>query len=117
MKILFLDVADSGIVIRYGDRKKKVADRDALLAGIDALIKEDGGKPQGLAIRTGVGRFSETRSLVSIANALSYAWDIPVASVGPGEDPSIPVSSQRKMYARASYSSEPSITPPKPSAQ
>jgi len=99
-------------------QERKVKEKGALLLEIDRALHNfdiSGSELSGIVMRLGIGKFSETRSAVSTANALSYAWGIPVASIGMDEEASGLLklfSYKTRGYIVASYSGSPSISTP-----
>ncbi|OGL88742.1 hypothetical protein A3H75_02820 [Candidatus Uhrbacteria bacterium RIFCSPLOWO2_02_FULL_51_9] len=110
---LFLESGGDGITITLrAERmwKRRVRTRDAVLLTIDRLLSAAARRGRdlgGIEVALGQGTFSETRAVVAIANALSYAFRVPLrhgplagrASAGPGTP-----------FITATYKSEPRIT-------
>ncbi|MFA5175318.1 MAG: hypothetical protein WC430_02750 [Patescibacteria group bacterium] len=68
---------------------------------------------EGLAVVVGVGRFTATRVVVTIANTLAYVFKIPVVGIGKDFDPDEVASLIKKapigLYVSAKYSGEANI--------
>lgn len=93
-------------------KKQKAAKKGELLSAVVQLLR--GSAVEGIAVRVGVGRFSDTRTLITTANALSYAWGVPVITVSPDYDIDEKIEAavlgSKKKYAGATYSAPPHIT-------
>ncbi|MBI4098744.1 MAG: hypothetical protein HY437_01765 [Candidatus Magasanikbacteria bacterium] len=100
--ILFLESGGDGITVtlRAGRVwKRRVRTKDAVLVTIDRLLSaaaQRGRDLGGIEVALGQGTFSETRAVVAVANALSYAFRVPVQQGSP--------------FITATYKSEPRIT-------
>ena len=114
--ILFLACEDAGIRVRMViggvATRGRLAKRGGLLSVIDSAL--DGVLPGGIAVRVGVGRFSDTRAAIATANALSFAWNMPVIAIPVGyngwKKMEELIVRSKKRYAAAAYSGAPHIT-------
>lgn len=95
------------VSIFNGEKTKKVVveEKDALLPAVASAclhLSKKQAHPDVIVVRGNAERFSESRSIVTIANALAYAWNIPVFVDETGKKDLWPLTPM--------YSSEPHIT-------
>lgn len=135
---LFIDTSDGGcfyIASFYNNGtiagEKRIHGRfppsEKILPGIDQLRRQPSGATtatiSGIVVVTGPGGFSSLRSGIVTANALSYAFDVPIVGVlkRSGETPAQLNRRGRKKLLRQGvitpvvpqYGSAPTITKPK----
>lgn len=95
---------------------RDVADKDGMLAGIDALLARRGGarKLKRIGVVIGGGSFSGVRQAVVIARIMAFCLDIPArAFVWRGQEPTpAEVASAGRPLTRVAYAGEPNITKP-----
>lgn len=100
--ILLLESDNTGITVSLRAervRKRHVPTKGAVLQTIDGLFcsaRLTGRDLLGIEVALGQGTFSETRAVVATANALSYAFHVPLRHGSP--------------FLAATYSGEPRIT-------
>lgn len=85
LKIILADGGDSFKInkIKIGQRST-----DQLIGRIDACFGSYGSrgrKISGVAAVTGPGGFTNLRIGIAVANALAYAWGLPIAGFASGE--------------------------------
>lgn len=99
---LLLESDENGITISLRAvrvRKRRVRAKGEVLETIDRLFRDarvTGRNLERIEVVLGPGTFSETRAVVAVANALSYALHVPLAGGVP--------------FIAATYKSEPRIT-------
>jgi hypothetical protein len=82
---------------------------DAALPRLAKLLK--GHKPRAIGVVVGPGAFSATRTGVSLANALAYAWGIPLIPLDHASfESSAPLPAGRRSPAAVVYGAPPNIT-------
>lgn len=81
-------IYDEKGILRASRQSNRDQEKGILLEHIVSLIKAaDNGKVRGIIVVKGSrGRFSVIRSGVATANALAFAWNVPVAGIVQGED-------------------------------
>ena len=91
---------------------------EKLLPALSRLLGKTGGKSvKKIAVVTGPGSFSGTRSGVALANALAFAWTVPVGGVKAGKVPQSLIKlwdidfNNRPLFPQ--YGQPPHITKPK----
>lgn len=94
------------ISLSHGEKKKiaRVKEKDALLAAVNkvCVLLPKKQHPDHIVVCGDVERFSESRSIVTIANTLAFAWKISI---------SIDENSKKDLWPlKPMYSSEPHIT-------
>ncbi|MBI5465729.1 MAG: hypothetical protein HY974_00370 [Candidatus Kerfeldbacteria bacterium] len=65
-------------VVRQGTRTEK------MLPAVLNFVAKSGATPAGLAVVCQGGSFTQTRLVCAAANALAYAWSVPVVAVKAG---------------------------------
>ncbi len=97
-----------------------IGDHQELLRTIAVLVGEKGiaVRPRAILVAGSAERFSDSRSVATIANTLAFAWDIPIAvatrlPVRLDEKTLKPFFSRNQSAIRVRYSGKPHITIPR----
>ena len=120
MLVLIDNSGDDKTFFYWRDKNKIIIaknknSRRPLLAVLEASLKKHKKKISditGMAVVVGLGRFTATRVAVTIANALSFAWKIPVASINAADYELAEKLLRKKcagVYISAKYSGEASV--------
>ncbi len=109
-KIIFFKWENNDFLI---EEKPMHESRDLLLS-LRSLLTENNLSFQdleGLAVRTGAGKFTSTRVAVTVVNTLGFALKIPVVGVGVITKDTVEKIREASpgIYVSATYSGEPNI--------
>lgn len=113
MSVLLLEPIHTDVRVELcGRRGSFMACKDELLSKLDSFIRaQEKGQPrfEAIAVRVGVGSFSTLRICQSVANALSFAWGLPVYALLPGESLRDVTQKPSARFLSVRYSGEPHI--------
>lgn len=104
------------VAVGAAGERRTAADRDGLLQAVAAAFPE--GKPAGIVVAGVAGRFSESRSVATLANVLAYAWGVKAAATSKPWPTGTGAARAKRALAGArwplkpAYSGEPNITKP-----
>jgi hypothetical protein len=100
--------------------EQTIGDHQELLRAIFALTTAQGvlTRPAAILVVGIADRFSDSRSVATVANTLAFAWDIPIAATAKRPVQQNEKSLQRfftgqRSAVRIRYSGKPNITTPK----
>ena len=117
---LYIDNTEPGEILLGSQRYYKKDAENGIIFCLDKLLKKKKLKLsdiEGIAVVTGVGRFTSSRISATTANTLAYALKIPVVSVEKGENIEKAVEKIKKAkvgtYVIPKYSGEANIGKPK----
>lgn len=104
---------------RHGNRVTKIREAqyrqaERLLPLIEELLQENevaGEEITEITVENGGGTFTSVRIGVVTANALGYAWGIPVKGTHPEGQKEITLADRKMTLASPVYNKEPNITP------
>jgi len=118
-KIILALVNRQGNILARKKIKAKYQQSEKLLINIDKLIKSDRNKIKGIIVVSGPGSFTGLRIGVTTANALSFAWNIPVVAVKQSDFGKMTEIGVKKLnqvktieYVMPAYGQEPNISKP-----
>jgi len=122
-RYLVLNASETGIEVSLmpsADPQKTLAGRDDLIQAIAKTVAE-GTRLGGIIVGGVAARFSESRSLATVASVLGYAWRAPAASSPKVVPDGASAAMLKKILDRGrwplapAYSGPPHITKPKTS--